>query len=125
MLLFVFTMGLLILGVGIAGMAMPGRMTGMVARVEFTDGLRYLALVLRLAVAAVLYLVADETGFPVTMRVLAGFSAFSGVVVLFLSPATLQEWLEKVRVWPPGAMRGICSLAVALGLFLVIATVWR
>ena len=121
MLLFVFLFGLLIVGVGLFGMAMPARMTGMMARVEFTDGLRYLAFVVRLGVGAVLYLVADETDFPVTMRVLAGFSVFSGVVVLFLNRATLQGWLEKVQRWPPSAMRGICAFAIALGVFLAIA----
>ena len=121
MLFFVFLFGLAIVAVGLFGIAMPARMTGMVARVDFTDGLRYLAAVLRLGVGAVFYLVADETDFPVTMRVLAGFSALSGVVVLFLNRATLQRWLEMVQQWPAIAMRGIGTIAVGLGLFLVVA----
>ena len=122
MQLFVFLLGLLIVGVGLFGMAMPGRMTGMVARVNFTDGLRYLASAFRLAIGAVLYLVADQTDFPVIMRVLAGLSVLSGVVVLFLSRSTLQGWLETVQGWPTGAMRGIGAIALLLGGFLVTAT---
>ena len=121
MLLVVFLLGLVIAGVGVFGIAMPARMTGMVARVSFTDGLRYLAAVIRLAVGAVFYLAAEETGFPVVMRVLAGFSVISGVSVLFLNRATLEQWLETVKRWPAGAMRGICAVAVALGAFLVYA----
>lgn len=122
MLFFVFLLGLLIVGVGLFGMAMPARMTGMVARVNFTDGLRYLASVLRIAIGAVFYLVADETDFPVTLRVLAGFSVLSGVVVLFLNRTTLQGWLQVVQGWPAGAMRGIGAMALVLGGFLMMAT---
>ncbi len=123
MLYFVLTLGAVIAGVGIFGLARPARITGMIARVKFTEPLRYLAAALRLAVGVVLYLVAEDTDFPLTMRILAGFSLLSGVVVLFPGRETLQGWLDSCVRWPAGAVRWICGAALALGVFLIVAAV--
>ncbi len=120
---FVLALGLVIAGVGMFGIGWPTRMAGMVGRVTFTDRLRYLAAAVRLALGAALYLVAEQTNFPLTMRILAALTVFSGIVVLFISPARLQLWLDRVPGWPPWAMRGICLLALLLGGFFVLAAV--
>ena len=122
MLLFVLVLGLVIAGVGILGIGWPTQMAGMVGRVTFTNGLRYLAAAFRLALGAVLYLIAEQTSFPLAMRIVAAFTLFSGVAVLFVSAIRLQQWLDMVRGWPPWAMRGICLVAMLLGGFLVLAT---
>lgn len=121
MLTFVLVFGLVIVGVGIFGIGWPAPMKRMVGRVTFTNRLRYLAAAFRLALGAVLYLVAEQTGFPLTMKILAAFTVLAGVSVLFFSADRLQRWLETVRGWPPWAMRGICLAALLLGGFLVLA----
>ncbi len=123
MLTFVLVFGLVIAGVGIFGIGWPAQMTRMIGRVTFTNRLRYVAAVFRLAVGAILYLVAEQTDFPLTMQILAGFSVLSGVVVLFISHTTLQLWMDRVPGWPAWAMRGISLLALLLGGFLVVAAI--
>ena len=119
----VLVIGLIIAGVGVFGIALPGRMAAMVALVRFTNGLRYLAASFRFALGVVLYLVADSTNFPVTMQILAAFTVLSGIVVLLLDRATLQRWLDGVSAWPPAALRGISTVALGLGAFFVAAVV--
>lgn len=121
MLTFVLVFGLVIVGVGIFGIGWPAQMTRVVGRVTFTNRLRYLAAAFRLALGAVLYLVAEQTGFPLTMKILAAFTVLAGVSVLFFSADRLQRWLETVRGWPPLAMRGVCLAALLLGGFFVLA----
>ena len=123
MLTFVFVFGVVIAGVGIFGIGWPAQMTSIIGRVTFTNRLRYVAAAFRLAVGAILYLVAEQTDFPLTMKVLAGFSVLSGVVVLFISQTTLQVWVDSVPGWPAWAMRGISLLALLLGGFLVVAAI--
>ena len=113
--------GLVIVAVGLFGLAQPVRMRALIGRVTFTNPLRYLAAALRVAVAAMFYLVADETDFPTTLRILAGFSLLSGVAVLWLNRETLQAWLQRATQWPSAAFRGISIVALALGAFLVVA----
>ncbi len=120
---FLLAFGLIIAGVGVFGMALPGVMAGLIAQVSFTNRLRYLAASVRLVLAVALYLVADATNYPVTMRILAALTLFSGVVVLFLNRATLQRWLDGVATWPPVVLRGISLVALALGVFFVAAVV--
>ncbi|MDE0365032.1 MAG: hypothetical protein OXP09_05600 [Gammaproteobacteria bacterium] len=123
MLTFILVFGLVIVGVGIFGIGWPAQMTRMVGRVTFTNRLRYLAAAFRLALGAVLYLVAEQTGFPMTMKILAAFTVLAGVSVLFFSADRLQRWLETVRGWPPLAMRGVGLVALLLGGFFVLAVV--
>ncbi len=120
---FLLALGVIIAGVGVFGMALPGVMAGLIARVSFTNRLRYLAASVRLVLAVALYLAADSTSYPVTMRVLAALTLFSGVVVLLLNRATLQRWLDGVATWPPAVLRGISLAALALGVFFVAAVV--
>ncbi len=123
MLTFVLVFGLVIVGVGVFGIGWPAQMTRLVGRVTFTNRLRYLAAAFRLALGAVLYLVAEQTGFPLTMKILAAFTVLAGVSVLFFSADRLQRWLETVPGWPPWAMRGVCLVALLLGGFFVLAVV--
>ena len=123
MLTFVLVFGLVIVGVGFFGIGWPTQMTRMIGRVTFTNRLRYVAAAIRLAVGAVLYLVAEQTGFPLTMKILAGFSVLSGVAVLFISHTRLQMWVDSVPGWPAWAMRGICLPALLLGGFFVVAAI--
>ncbi|MDE0061998.1 MAG: hypothetical protein OXU72_04320 [Gammaproteobacteria bacterium] len=123
MLTFILVFGLVIVGVGMFGIGWPAQMTRMVGRVTFTNRLRYLAAAFRLALGAVLYLVAEQTGFPMTMKILAAFTVLAGVSVLFFSADRLQRWLETVRGWPPLAMRGVGLVALLLGGFFVLAVV--
>ena len=123
MLTFVLVFGLAIVGVGIFGIGWPALMTRMIGRVTFTNGLRYLAAAFRLALGAVLYLVAEHTDFPLTMKILAAVTVLAGVSVLFFSTDRLQRWLETVPGWPPWAMRGVCLVALLLGGFFVLAAV--
>lgn len=120
---FVLVLGLVIVGVGVFGLGWPAQMTRMVGRVAFTNRLRYLAAAVRLALGAALFLVADQTNFPLTMKILAALTVFAGISVLFISPATLQRWLESVPGWPPWALRGISLAALLLGGFFVVAAI--
>ena len=120
---FVLVLGLIIAGVGVYGMALPGHMSGLAVRVRFTDGLRYLGVSLRIGIGVVLYLAADHTNFPVAIKVVAAFSVLAGVVLLFLDRDRLQRWLDGVRTWPPGALRGVCAFALAAGVLLIAAAV--
>ena len=69
-------------------MGWPTQITRIIGRVTFTNRLRYVAAAFRLAVGAVLDLVAEQTGFPLTMQILAGFSVLCGVAVLLISHTT-------------------------------------
>jgi len=121
MLIIVFMLGVVMLGGGILGFAFPAKMQAMLAKVTYTGSLRYFAAVLRFSIGALFLLVAEETGFPRTMQVLGGLSILSGAVVLFLDKSILQRALDWMAHWPTGAIRGICVVALALGIFLVVA----
>ena len=115
-------LGWIMVGLGLFGLAQPGRMAGLAGRVNFTDGLRYLGAFARFAIGLALYLAADQTRFPLALELLGIFSVLAGIVLLLLRRATLQRWVGLAVSWPSGALRAIGAVALGLGGFLVYAT---
>lgn len=118
----VMALGWIMVGLGLFGLAQPGRMAGLAAQVHFTDGLRYLGAFARFAIGLALHLAADQTRFPLALEILGMFSVLAGIVLLLLRRATLQRWLDLAVSWPSGALRAICAVALGLGGFLIHAT---
>lgn len=123
MVYFVMVLGLLMVAVGLFGLAAPARMAAMAGGVTFSESMRYLAAFGRFAIGIILYFAAYQTKFSLAIQVLAMLSVFSGIVPLLMSRATLQQWLDRVPAWPPGALRGIGAGAAVVGAFVFYAAV--
>ena len=122
MIYVAMALGWVMVGLGLFGLAQPGRMAGLAGRVNFTDGLRYLGAFARFAIGLALYLAADQTRFPLALELLGILSVLAGIVLLLLRRATLQRWVGLAVSWPSGALRAIGAVALGLGGFLVYAT---
>ena len=122
MIYVAMALGWIMVGLGLFGLAQPGRMAGLAGRVNFTDGLRYLGAFARFAIGLALYLAADQTRFPLALEILGILSVLAGIVLLLLRRATLQRWVGLAVSWPSGALRAIGAVALGLGGFLVYAT---
>lgn len=110
--------GLLAGAAGLFGLAQPARLAAAVARLGQAPKLRPVLVVLRIAIGGVFILAAQQTPWPLLMKIL-------GVVVIMAG--TLMTMLSaKQRGAPPGPQPGRIRLlslaAVAAGAFLVHAS---
>lgn len=121
MVAFTVVLGLLMVAVGLFGLAAPQRMASLVARARFSEGLRYLAAYARFLVAIILFFAAYQMRFSVAIQVLAVLTAVAGLVPLVVSMATLRRWVERASQWPASALRGSSAAAAAVGAWLVAA----
>ena len=121
MVAFTVVLGLLMVAVGLFGLAAPQHMASLVARARFSEGLRYLAAYARFLVAIILFFAAYQMRFSVAIQVLAVLTAIAGLVPLVVSMATLRRWVERASQWPANALRGSSAAAAAVGAWLVAA----
>jgi multisubunit Na+/H+ antiporter MnhG subunit len=121
MTIFVALLGALVVIAGAVGVVSPARFRGMFtampARTRFV-----LAVVIRLAMGALLWFLADELRHPLVMRVLAVIAVVAAVVILVMGQARLDRfvdwWLER----SDSVMRVSCLIACAFGAYLVYVT---
>lgn len=120
MVAFTVALGLLMVAVGLFGLAKPERLAALAARAQFSEGLRYLAAYARFLVAIILFFAAYQMRFGVAIQVLAVVTAIAGIVPLVVSMATLKGWQERATQPPANALRGGAGAAAAVGAFLVV-----
>ena len=118
---FVLAIGLLAAIGGVLAMAVPARLTSMIGGMTFTSGMQYLSAFGRFAFGVVFYFAAYQTKFSLALQIFAMFIVLSGIVVLFMSPATAQGWIERTASMPPGALRAVAAILLAFGAFLIYA----
>jgi hypothetical protein len=115
-------LGVLIVLLGLTGLAQPPRFramfTAMDSRTRFV-----LAIGIRLAMGALLWWLADELRHPHVMRILAVIAVVAAVVILLFGRKRLDQligwWLDK----PDGVLRISALFAAAFGGYLVFVAI--
>jgi hypothetical protein len=115
-------LGVLIVLLGLTGLAQPPRFramfTAMDSRTRFV-----LAIGIRLATGALLWWLADELRHPHVMRILAVIAVVAAVVILLFGRKRLDQligwWLDK----PDGVLRISALFAAAFGGYLVFVAI--
>ena len=78
-----------------------------------------LAIVVRLAMGGLLWLVADYLRFPAVMRVLAVIAVVAAIVILAMGQRRLDRMVDWWLARPDGVFRISALFAAAFGAFLV------
>ena len=112
-------LGVLMIAVGLAGLARPNAVQRWVASMDAMP--RYaLAVGVRLAMAAFLIAVAPEARWPSPTRVLGYVVLVAALGVLLVGPARLGALVEWWSTKPSTALRVASATAVALGALLIV-----
>ena len=122
MTLLIAIVGALAALLGLVGLARPNRFRRMFdamdSRTRFV-----LAVVTRLALGGLLWLLADELRHPHVMRILAVIAIVAGVGVLIMGRTRLDKmigwWLSR----PDGVLRVSALFAAAFGAYLVYVAI--
>lgn len=118
MTLIVAALGVLIVLLGLVGLAQPARFramfTVMDSRTRFV-----LAIMIRLAMAALLWWLADDLRHPQVMRVLAVVAVVAAVSVLIIGRQRLDKFIDWWLGRPDGVLRISAVFAAAFGGYLV------
>ena len=113
-------LGVLIVVLGVLGLAQPDQFRAMFSRLESRS--RYVfAIVIRLALGGFLWLVADELRFPQIMRVLAVIAVLAAVAILIMGRRRLDRMVDWWLSRPDTVLRISAVFAAAFGAFLVFA----
>ena len=111
-------LGALIVVLGALGLVQPDRFRAMFSTMDSRSRFVF-AIVIRLAIGAFLWFVADELRFPVVMRVLAVIAVMAAVGILVMGRKRLDRlvdwWLSK----PDSVLRVSAVFAATFGAFLV------
>lgn len=118
MLAFICLVGLLIVGLGLYGLAAPTALIGFARSVVTSKGL-WIAFVFRLMLAAALYLSADAARTPMTFRVLAAVTAIGALAIPVLGQSRATAMIEWWSGHGDLFVRAWSLIAIALGAFLV------
>ena len=118
----VAALGVLVLLLGLLGLAAPGRFRALFA--GMTSQTRFLAAIyLRVGLGVFLWIVADELRFPYVMRIIAAISLFAAVAILIMGREHLNQLVDWWLARSDGLMR-VSTLFVALfgGFLVYVAT---
>jgi uncharacterized membrane protein len=122
MTIVVAFLGAMIALAGLVGVASPAHFRG--AFTEISPRARYImAIVIRLAMGALLWWLADELRHPHVMRILAVIAVAAAVVLLFLGQDRLDRFVDWWLARPDSVMRLSGLLAAAFGAYLVYVAV--
>lgn len=105
----------------LVGLAVPAFVTGLASRGAQSKPLRIAAIVARLVIGAVAIIVANQTPYPWTMKIIGVVAIMAGTVVAMISRDTLSRWVKAFRannMW----CRAMSLAALAVGAFLVHAS---
>ncbi|MGB5331066.1 MAG: hypothetical protein WBM80_14710 [Woeseiaceae bacterium] len=108
--------------IGMLGLLAPDRFRSLIKLT--TSQTRFLAaIIVRLVVGALFWIVADELRFPQVMRIIAAISIFAAVMILFAGrkrfDSLIDWWLSRSY----GLLRLSALFAASFGCFLIYVTV--
>jgi multisubunit Na+/H+ antiporter MnhG subunit len=116
--LLVVVLGALIVLLGLVGLAQPDRFRALFTTMESLTRF-VLAIGIRLAMAGLLWWLADELRYPQVLRILALIALLAAVALAIMGPARLDRlvawWLSR----SDGLLRVSALLAAVFGAFLV------
>lgn len=122
MKLIVAGFGVLIVLVGLLGLVSPARFRALFERM--TSQTRFLAaIILRLGLGALLWIVADALRFPQLMRILAAISIIAAVGILIMGRERLDRLVDWWLARSDGLLRLSTFFAAAFGGFLVYVAI--
>ena len=111
-------LGALIVVLGVVGVVSPARFRGLFTVMPAST--RYaLAVVIRLAMGALLWFLADELRHPQVMRVLAVIAVVAAIAILVIGRARLDRFVDWWLARPDSLMRVSGLFAGAFGAYLV------
>ena len=118
MTILIAVLGVLIILLGVVGLAQPDRFralfTTMDSRTRFV-----LAIGIRLAMAGLLWWLADDLRHPHVMRILALIALLAAIALAIMGPARLDRLIEWWLSRSDGVLRVSALLAAVFGAFLV------
>ena len=106
--------------VGAFGVVSPGRLMGVIGRVQTPVGL-VLAAGLRISLGVALFNAAPDSEAPGLIRIFGMLSFVAGVVTLFLGLERAGRLADWWSAKPDGLLRAWSAVALTLGLYLVWA----
>ena len=122
MTLLIAALGALAVLVGLVGLARPDQFRSMFntmdSRTRFV-----LAVVIRLAMGGLLWLLADELRHPHVMRILAIIAVVAAVGVLVMGRTRLDRLVEWWLSRPDGMLRASALFVVVFGAYLVYVAI--
>lgn len=122
MKLIVAGAGVLIVLIGLLGLVSPARFRAVLERT--TSQTRFLAaIILRLGLGALLWIVADALRFSQLMRILAAISIIAAVGILIMGRERLNRLVDWWLARSDGLLRLSTFFAAAFGGFLVYVAV--
>ena len=118
----VAVLGALIVVLGLVGLFQPARFRAMFDMMDSPTRFRF-AVGIRLAMAALLWWLADELRHPQVMRVLAVIALFAAFVILVMG----RERIDRLVNWwlglNDGLLRVSCTFAAAFGAYLIYVAI--
>lgn len=122
MTLLIAAIGALAMLIGLVGLAQPGRFrlmfNTMDSRTRFS-----LAVIIRLAMGGLLWLLADELRHPHVMRILAVIAIVAAVGVLMMGRTRLDRLVEWWLSRPDGVLRVSALFVGVFGAYLVYVAI--
>lgn len=118
MTLVVALFGLLIVAVGLTGIVAPRQFRAVFGTFD-SRGRFVAAIVVRLAMGALLWWLADDLRHPQVMRVLAAIAVVAAVVILLMGRARLDRLVNWWLGRPDGVLRLWAGFAALFGAYLV------
>jgi hypothetical protein len=115
--------GLLVLVLGVLGVARPPALIGLVDRPWRTRAGLYLAMAFRAALGVLLVAAASSTRFPWAIGVLGVLSLVTAASIPFLGYERLRKFVEWWAARPKGFVRAWSLVACAFGAFLIYAAI--
>ena len=115
--------GVLLVVAGLMLLLKPGSIIGFLGRNKDSTGIHVMAVVARLLLGGVLFVYSDQSGFPLTFKILGGITLVAAVVLAVMGRSNFR----KLMAWAMGLADKIGRLAgiaaIALGGFLVYAVI--
>jgi hypothetical protein len=122
MKLVVAGLGALIILIGLLGLLAPAHFRA--AFNSMTSQTRFLvAIIVRLGLGALVWIIADSLRFPQLMRIIAAISIFAAVGVLIMGRERLDKLVDWWLARSDGLLRFSTALAAAFGGFLIYVAV--
>lgn len=122
MTLLVAALGALAVLIGLVGLAQPGRyrlmFNTMNSRTRFV-----LAVIIRLAMGGLLWLLADELRHPHVMRILAVIAVVAAVGLLIMGRTRLDKFVDWWLSRPDSVLRVSALFAAVFGAYLVYVAI--
>lgn len=122
MTLLVAVLGILIVLLGLVGLVQPARFRKMFSAMDSRTRF-VLAIVVRLAMGALLWLLADELRHPQVMRVLAVIAVVAAAVVLVMGSGRLDRLIGWWLAQSDSVLRVSALFAAVFGGYLVFAAI--